>query len=155
MELPKLAEGSEHLVLFDEARANVLKVTRPLTFGESYFLKGGKVHQQNCSPVEYLLRLRLWQKLFGVAPRDLGITDGNQIVSIQPFVTGVPPSQDEVDNFLLASGLVPVKRNCWLWKRKYPQFEIWVGDARDENFLRTGTGIVPIDLRVWFANRAD
>jgi hypothetical protein len=110
---------------------------------------------ENCSPVEDLVRLRLWQKLFRVAPRDLGITDGNQIVSIQPFVTGVPPSQEDVDDFLVTSGLVPVKRNCWLWKREYPQFEIWAGDARDENFLRTGTGIVPIDLRVWFANRGD
>ncbi len=42
-----------------------------------------------------------------------------------------------------------MKRNCWLWKGTFDDLEIWVGDARDDNFVETPKGIVPIDVRVW------
>jgi hypothetical protein len=127
--LPKLAEGSEHFVFLDAGNARVFKITRPLIFGESYYLVNGIVHQRNCSPLDYLLRLRLWKKLFQSAPRDLGITDAGQIVPTHEFISGTPPTQERVDAFLLLSGLAKVKRNCWLWKKAYPEFEIWLGDA--------------------------
>jgi hypothetical protein len=34
----------------------------------------------------------------------------------------------------------------------YPGFEIWVGDARKDNFVDTETEVVPIDIRVWFVD---
>jgi len=106
-----------------------------------------------------LIRLRLWKKLFASAPRDLGITEKGQIVSVQKFITAKNPdkpipAQAAVDSFLIEAGLSPVKQQFWLWKRTYPAFEIWLGDARDDNFVETVAGIVPIDIRLWFAGYA-
>ena len=152
--LPKLAEESEHLVFLDSEKALVYKVTRPGIFGESYYLVDGVVHQRNCSPLDYLLRLRFWKKVFGSSPKDFGITNLGQIVSVHEFISGTAPTQEEVDGFLDRSGFKPVRRNCWLWKSTFDEFEIWVGDARRDNFVKTTTEIVPIDLRIWFEDRS-
>jgi hypothetical protein len=149
--LPRLAEGSEHVVFLDAEHATVFKITRRGIFGESYYLVNDIVHQRNCSPIDYLLRLRYWKKLFHSAPRDLGITDAGQIVSTHEFITGNLPTQESVDEFLISSGLTAVKKSCWLWKRSYNDFEIWLGDARADNFVQNEVSIVPIDIRVWFA----
>jgi len=119
-------------------------------FGESYFLDAaGKVNQKNCSPLDYLIRLRRWKKLFLSAPRDLGITNCGQIISSQKFITGKKPAQAAVDSFLSEAGLSAVRQQFWLWKKTYHDFEIWPGDARDDNFVETEAGIVPIDIRLW------
>lgn len=150
-ELAKLSEGSEHLVYFNEGGETVLKLTKPGIFGESYFLADGRVNQRCCTPGDYLLRMQFLRTHFGFAPEDIGVTDLGQIVTLQKFVKGDPPTQEEVDAFLQESGLEPVKQNCFIWKRAVPDegVEYWVGDARDENFVKTASGIVPIDLRMW------
>jgi hypothetical protein len=150
--LPALAEGSEHKVFLSADDARVYKATRPGIYGESYYLKNNLVHQQNCSPLEYLIRLRLWKKVFRSAPMDLGMTECGRIISVQKYISGDLPSQEAVNEFLFASGFSDVKRQCFLWKKTYDAFEIWLGDARDENFVETPRGIVPIDVRMWFAN---
>ncbi|MDQ6630132.1 MAG: hypothetical protein M3Y82_00030, partial [Verrucomicrobiota bacterium] len=148
----ELPGGSEHLVFVDAETQTVYKVTRPTLYGDSYFLDAtGKINQQNCSPLEYLIRLRLWKKLFQSAPRDLGISHKGQIISSHQFITGTKPAQESVDKFLSDAGLSAVRQNYWLWKKTYPDFEIWVGDAREDNFVETEAGIVPIDIRLWFA----
>jgi hypothetical protein len=148
-----LAEGSEHLVFLNAESATVFKATRPGIFGESYYLDAsGKINQKNCSPLEYLIRLRLWKKLFQSAPRDLGMTNKGQIVSSHEFIAGQKPTQQAVDSFLIEAGLSPVRQEYWLWKKKFPEFEIWLGDARDDNFVETEAGIVPIDIRLWFSS---
>lgn len=140
------------MVFFDEKNATVFKATRPTLFGESYYLDAmGRINQKNCSPLEYLNRLRIWKKLFQSAPRDLGITDQGQIVSPQKFIAGTKPAQEAVDSFLIRAGLSAVRQEFWLWKRMYPDVEVWLGDARDENFVETEAGIVPIDIRLWFS----
>jgi hypothetical protein len=147
-----LAEGSEHLVYLDANSATVFKATRPNIFGESYYLdSAGKINQKNCSPLEYLIRLRLWKKLFQSAPRDLGMTDRGQIISCHNFITGRKPTQYAVDTFLAEAGLTAVRQPYWLWKRNYPELEVWMGDARDDNFVETKSGIVPIDIRLWLS----
>jgi len=149
--LPKIAEGAEHAVFLSAEDARVFKVTLPNTFGESYYLVNGKINQRNCSPLDYLERLRSWEEVFSSSPKPLGITPTGQIVSVQKFIDGSTPTQQAVDSFLLESGLTPVRQECFLWKRKYPGYEVWVGDARDENFVQTKREIVPIDVRMWFA----
>ena len=147
--LPKVAEGSEHIVFLDATNAKVFKATKRGLYGESYYLVDNIVNQRNCSPLEYLLRLRFWKKIFLSAPKDLGITEAGQIISTHEFISGNPPTQEAVDFFLAESGLTAVRQNCWLWKKSYPEFDIWVGDARLDNFVQTPAGIVPIDIRVW------
>jgi hypothetical protein len=147
----KLAEGSEHLVYFDPERTLVWKLTRPGVFGDSYYLVNDLVHQKNDSPREYLTRLRLWKSVFQSAPVACGLTPAGQIVSTHQFIAGTLPSQDQVDKFLLEAGLTARKQRLWLWKRSYPKLDIWVGDARADNFVESANGIVPIDLRLWIS----
>jgi hypothetical protein len=125
----------------------------PGIFGDTYRLENGTTYQERSDPLLYLVRLRIWEKLFRPGPECLGITETGQIVSRQKFIEGTCPTQEEVDNFLLSAKLVPVKKSSWLWKRDYPELElsVWVGDVRADNFVRRGNEIIPIDLRIWMA----
>lgn len=150
--LPRLAEGSEHIVYFDESATDVYKTTRQNTFGEAYLLVEGIMHQKNCSPLDYLVRLRLWDCLFGSAPLPLGLSPDGLIVSSHKFITGTLPDQQEVNDFLRGFGMIAVREEYWPWKRSYDDFEVWLGDARCDNFVKTESAIVPIDVRVWFGD---
>jgi hypothetical protein len=149
--LPKLDEGSEHIVYLVTEKKAVLKVTKPGVYGDLYYLEDGRVYERRNTPAEYLLRLAMIKMHFGFAPVPIGVTPTGQIVSMQDFVQGEPPTQTEVDDFLSGAGLVPVKQNCWIWKFPLPidDVEFWIGDARADNFVKTDSGIVPIDIRMW------
>lgn len=145
-----IAAGSEHLVFVEEPSAAVWKLTRTNVFGELYYLEDGRVSQRNCSPVEYLARLEQWEVVFGDAPKALGIAKSGQIVSRHKFIRGRMPTQAQIDSFLERSGFVPVKQSCWLWRSADPEINVWLGDARTDNFVETPEGeIVPIDVRLW------
>lgn len=137
--------------MFDESTSEVVKITRPGIYGDYYELTDGRIHQFDNIPAEYLLRMQWWDELFSTAPNPLGLMETGQIVSRQPFIEGDPPQQEAVDRFLSEAGLVDVKKHCWLWKKVVAEagIEIWVGDARADNFVSTNDGIVPIDIRVW------
>lgn len=149
--LTRLDEGSEHSVFLVAGGSHVIKTTKVGIYGDSYYLIGGRVYQRCCTPGDYLIRLLMLEHTFGFAPGPVGVTDRGQIVTVQRFVEGDPPTQQEVDEFLLEEGLEPVKQSCWLWKQKDPanEVEYWIGDARADNFVKTAHGMVPIDLRMW------
>jgi hypothetical protein len=149
LELPRLAEGSEHRVYHRAQDDVVYKHTLSGTFGDNYYLINNRVHQRKCLPLDYLIRLDLWRKVFGWAPMDLGLTRAGQIVTIQGYIVGDIPAQEEVDEYLRAGGFQDVKRQCFIWKKAEGEDEIWVGDTRDENFVKTEHGIIPIDVRLW------
>lgn len=151
MSLPEIARGSEHLVLFDDQTSEVVKITLPGTYGDYYEIIDGRIHQFDSTPAEYLLRMRWWEKLFSTAPAPFGMTESGQIISRQKFISGDPPQQEEVDQFLVDAGAVAVRQKCWLWKKVDvdPESEIWIGDARSDNFVLAEEGIIPIDIRVW------
>lgn len=131
----------------------VFKATKPGLFGENYFMREGRIAQRNCSPFDYLMRLRLWQHLFESAPGPLGMTNQGQIISSHEFITGIPPAQSELDAYLIAEGFTAVRKQYWLWEKSYPEdaFAIGLGDARPDNFVKSPAGIVPIDIRVWIS----
>lgn len=152
LRLPMLAEGSEHRVLFDEQRSEVVKITLPGTYGDYYEIIEGRIHQFDSTPEEYLLRMRWWEKLFSTAPVPMGMTEQGQIISRQKFILGDPdPEQQKVDQFLAEAGAVAVRQSCWLWKMVGvdSNFEVWIGDARSDNFVLGSGGIIPIDIRIW------
>ena len=151
MNLPELARGSEHLVLFDDQTSEVVKITLPGTYGDFYEIIDGRINQFDSTPAEYLLRMRWWEKLFSAAPDPFGMTDSGQIISRQKFIRGDPPQQEQVDQFLVEAGAVAVRQRCWLWKKADvdPESEIWIGDARSDNFVLAEEGIIPIDIRIW------
>ena len=66
--LPQLAEGSEHRVFVHADDKLVYKHTLVGTFGDTYHLVNGRVHQRRCLPSDYLARLELWDEVFGYAP---------------------------------------------------------------------------------------
>ena len=150
--LPRLDEGSEHEVLFDTGTREVVKITRLGIYGDYYEIIDGRVTQFDSTPAEYLLRMRLWKKLFSSAPNPVGMTAGGQIVSRQQFIVGNSnPPQESVDQFLLEAGAVAVRQACWLWKQvdADSDIEVWIGDARSDNFVLAKEGMIPIDIRVW------
>jgi hypothetical protein len=152
MRLPKIAEGSEHLVLFDGVTSEVVKITLPGTYGDYYEIVENRISQFDSTPAEYLLRMRWWEKLFSTAPAPMGMTESGQIISRQKFIQGDPlPPQATVDQFLLDAGAVAVRQSCWLWKKveMHSRVEIWIGDARSDNFVSAAGEIIPIDIRIW------
>lgn len=155
--LSKLDEGSEHIVYLGADGEHVLKLTKAGVYGDYYFLQEGRVHQRCCTPGDYLLRLEMVEMTFGFAAQPIGVTPFGQIVTLQRFVSGDIPSQSEVDAFLRSAGIEPVKQSCWLWRKLDPdgQMDFWIGDARADNFVKTATGIVPIDIRMWGVSRPD
>ena len=62
---------------------------------------------------QYLVRFYVWEELFGGAPRPIGIARTGQIVSVQKFVKGEIPTQEQVDEYLEISGLTAAKKSCW------------------------------------------
>ena len=110
----KLSHGSEHNVYLEQQfRECVVKSTLPGLYGDKYYLKDGTVFQQACTPYEYLVRLRLWKKIFGFAPSDVGISESGQIISVQGIVPGEMPSQEEVNEQIVYAALTPSK-DLWL-----------------------------------------
>ncbi len=83
LSLPRLDEGSEHLVLFDAETSEVVKITRQGTYGDYFGIIDDRVHQFDSTPAEYLLRMRWWEMLFSAAPQPIRITKAGQIVSRQ------------------------------------------------------------------------
>ena len=147
-----LAQGSEHLVLFDEETSEVVKITLPGTYGDYYEIIDNRIYQFDSTPKEYLQRLRWWEKFFSTAPAPVGVTESGQIISRQKFILGDPdPPQERVDQFLLEAGAVAVRQSCWLWKKveTASRWEIWIGDARSDNFVLAEGKIIPIDIRIW------
>jgi hypothetical protein len=151
-ELVRFDQGREHTVFFAENRSVVIKVTNSDTYGDFYYMDAtGRVCERRSTPAEYLRRLELVRFHFGFTTEVLGVSAGGCIVSRQAYVTGDPPGQEEVDSFLVEKGLEAVKKNCWLWKMHDSRLgvNIWLGDARGENFVKTAEGFVPIDIRMW------
>jgi hypothetical protein len=147
-----MAEGSEHTVyketIEDGVLAEVLKVTHIGMYGDYYAVLGGRISQFACTPGQYLKRMELLD-VFGLPTMPVGVTEFGQIISRQKFIAGDLPSQSEVNSFMSDAGMIPVKIECFLWKTTVDDIEIWVGDVRDENFVKTEAGIVPIDIRMW------
>jgi hypothetical protein len=152
LSLPRLDEGSEHLVLFDEQTSEVVKITRPCTYGDYYEIIDGRINQFDSTPAEYLLRMRWWEKLFSSAPDPIGMTEDGRILCRQKFIVGdANPPQETVDQFLIDAGVTAVNQSCWIWKKVGEEtgLEVWIGDARSDNFVLSDMGIIPIDIRVW------
>jgi len=150
----RLDEGSEHIVYKDTdgAVTEVVKVTHPGMYGEFYAVSKGRISQFACTPGQYLERMELLD-MFGLPTTPVGITESGQIISRQKFILGDPPSQSEVNAFMSEAGMVPVNIHCFLWKmHQEDNVEVWVGDVRDENFVKTAAGIIPIDIRMWVKN---
>ena len=153
--VPELTRGSEHVVYLEEESGIVMKVTLPGCFGDWNYFEGNRICQAQSTPQLYLNRLLIWRSIFGNAPIAIGMTHDGRIVTTQKFIKGLPPTQAQANDYLAASGMIPWRKECFLWKSHKIQkfYRVGIGDTRDENFVMSDLGIVPIDLRFWWLPR--
>ena len=156
--LPKQASTTaEHQVFYRAADKRALKVTYPGTFGATPDPKGA---QRGATPLFYLYRLALMNRVFNSGLRLEGVTFGKSLViglsGDQPsMVTSQPwirpanaerphPTSREITQFMASLDFVQVTKSYYGWQRTADAVTIL--DARPDNFIRSAEGVVPIDL---------
>ena len=152
---PDHAGGREHDLLFDEAHGRWLKFTRPFSAGFTVGWGGQRFVRRPATPLEYLRRWRLANRLFGgdaglVGLSCLGRTQ--RIVVSQRHVPGDPPTWEEIDRAMqrdhgltrLPPELAPADDQD---RRAYGQGRLAVFDVCPGNCARTPDGnVVPFDV---------
>jgi hypothetical protein len=148
---------AEHQVFYRESDKRAVKLTHPGTFGVTPDPKGA---QRAATPLFYLHRLMLMNRVFGAGLRLEGITlaksliigvtgDQPSIAISQPWIRPADPQRPhptnpEIAQFMESLGLVQVTRSYYGWHRKADAITIL--DARPDNFILSPQGVVPIDL---------
>lgn len=148
---------AEHEVFYRASDNRAVKLTYPGTFGVTPDPKG---LQQAATPLFYLLRLELMNRVFGSDFKLEGIAFGKSLllwaqgeqprmVVSQPWVraanpTFPHPSTTELSQFMESLGFVPLTDSYYGWHRK--EDNITILDARPDNFINSYQGVVPIDL---------
>jgi len=148
--LRRVSSGAEHVVFFDEAGHQAVKLTHPGEFGHSPYGPGIKA-----VPTEYFERLHYQNNIFGDDIRIHGVlNDGEghiQVVTSQPWISANAdrpnPTTEEIEAFLKEHSF-----ECALLNPDAPLFYsralgLIVADAHDQNVLRDIEGnLVPIDV---------
>lgn len=154
---PHNSSTAEHKVYYRQTDNRAVKLTHPGTFGATPDPKGS---QRAATPLFYLHRLRLMNRVFGAGLRLEGIVlakslilgvqgDQPSIAISQPWIRPADPSRPHPTNvqiaqFMESVGFVQVSRSYYGWHRKADG--ITVLDARPDNFILSAEGVVPIDL---------
>lgn len=102
---PFFAEGGEHRVYFQKSGARYLKATRTDRHRGYGIALGSFVH--GATPSEYLDRLALQNQLFNDDIRlEWIVSNGSRpiIITSQPAIKGVPPTQAALDELMLGKG---------------------------------------------------
>ncbi|HUA67444.1 MAG TPA: hypothetical protein VMA13_02755 [Candidatus Saccharimonadales bacterium] len=156
--LKKHADSTaEHEVYYRAADNRAVKLTHPGTFGVTPDKKG---NQQAATPLFYLIRLELMNRVFGSDFRLEGIALGKSLVIgasgeyprmvvSQPWIQAADicfpvPSSLEITNFMDSLGFVPLPGSYYGWIRKADNVQVL--DARPDNFIKSNRGVTPIDL---------
>ena len=152
---PEREGGREHDILFDAANARWLKFTKPFSAGFTVERVGGKFVRRPATPLQYLRRWRLANRLFGGDARLIGLSclgRTQRIVISQPHLPGDLPTWGEIDHAMqrdhglrcLPSALAPADD---LERRAYARGRLAVFDVCPSNCVRTSTGkTVPFDV---------
>ncbi|MEW6159368.1 MAG: hypothetical protein AB1813_18230 [Verrucomicrobiota bacterium] len=144
------SSGAEHEVFFPEKGSRVFKRTHPGTFGSIRTAIGVR---RTATPYFYLLRIELTNQVFGSDLKLEGVTKGAKpsIIISQPWAHPADPrsplpSSVEVESFMISLYFEPVADTPFEWFRKVDQ--VRVSDARTDNFIKSKSDVVPIDLIV-------
>ncbi len=96
--------GREHDLLFDATNGRWLKFTKPFAAGFTMELTADpRFVRRPATPLQYLRRWRLANRLFGVDVRLIGLSclgRTQRIVISQPHFAGKPPTWEEIDRAL-------------------------------------------------------
>ena len=148
---------AEHEVFYRPSDNRAVKRTYAGTFGVTNDPKG---KQHAATPIFYLRRLRLMNRIFNSDLRLEGITFGRSLiigekddlpcmVISQPWHRGVDendphPSSQEIKTFMESLGFSEMKGAYFGWFKADEKISII--DARPDNFIKNENGIIPIDL---------
>jgi len=173
--LPKFRTHGEHHVFYDEESDRFMKITHgwdrqkagfALTV-EARFSRFGKVTQnpiyapsiREATPLEYLARLRLFNRTFLDSVEVEGVIDepgSEAIVISQRYITGSAAPPVVVREFMSHRGFAEVpgviagRRDSISYFRSADRVAVF--DTHPENFLSSGPETVPIDALIIHAN---
>lgn len=148
---------AEHEVYYRAEDNRVIKVTYPGTFGCTPDTKG---QQQAATPLFYLTRLELMNRVFDSELKLEGIAFGKSLligvqgeqprmVVSQSWIRAANPrfphpSLTELSTFMESLDFIPLSGAYFGWGRKSDRIKIL--DARPDNFINSTEGVIPIDL---------
>ena len=150
---------SEHEVFWRASDNRAVKRTYPGTYG---YANGPKGKQRQATPLFYLHRLKLMNKEFGGDLRLEGVTFGKprtsgdesekpSIIISQGWIDAVDgkdphPTEQEIEDFMVALGFSRLDDSCYRWRRETDGVVVF--DTKPDNFIRSASGVVPIDLLI-------
>ena len=152
---PDQEGGREHDLLFDAPGGRWLKFTKPFAAGFTVDQVAGRFVRRPATPLEYLQRWRLSNRLFGGDARLVGLSclgRTQRIVVSQRHFPGEPPTWDEIDRALaqdhglrrLPPELTPADTRE---RRAYQRGRLAVFDVCPANCAWTAEGeILPFDV---------
>jgi hypothetical protein len=158
------ATTSEHEVRYRQADHRAVKRTWPGMFGFVPKASGGRWMQGAARASEYLLRLHLQNELFGDEIRLEGATwdsgpsmiigrvvAGLSLVISQPWLDASDPSRphpsaEEIREYMMERDFEPLSGSFFGWHAS--DLGIVILDAKNDNFVATDHGILPIDLQI-------
>jgi serine/threonin/tyrosin kinase-like protein len=150
---------AEHEVFYRASDNRAVKRTHAGTFGVTNEPKG---KQHHATPLFYLRRLELMNRIFGSDLRLEGVTFGKSLligargekpslIISQPWIDAADennphPVETEIAKFMESLGFVPLAGAFFGWRNE--EKGITILDARPDNFINSAEGVVPIDLVV-------
>ena len=150
---------AEHEVFYRESDNRAIKRTHAGTFGVAH---GPKGKQHHATPLFYIHRLLLTNRIFDSGLRLEGVAFGKSLiigsqgekpcmVISQPWIEAADennpfPTEADVAKFMGLLGFIPIKNSFFAWHNT--EKGITVYDARPDNFINSFQGVVPIDLVV-------
>ena len=159
---PVSISTSEHTVYYDAAQNRAVKVTFPGEFGWVPAFDNGRWNLGIAMPLDYLRRWQLFNLVFGDDVRLEGATVsaepsmviGGKIEPVSAVISqrwheaanpnSPAPTSAEVSAFLRGLGFEPLPGSFGGWLRAND--DIVLLDAFPDNFVKTKSGIMPIDL---------
>jgi hypothetical protein len=154
---PHQSTTAEHEVFYRAADNRAVKRTYPGTFGVTNEPKG---KQRHATPLFYLHRLKLMNRVFSSDLRLEGVAFGKSLivgaqgqrpclVISQPWIEAADennphPSALEITKFMESLGFTPLTDAFYGWQNE--ENGISVLDARPDNFINSPAGVIPIDL---------
>ena len=160
---PARAGGREHDVRHVPATGRWLKFTKPSLAGYAVELLDGQIQMFPATPLKYLQRWRLTNRIFADDVELIGLVEvGSQprMVISQRDLVGEAPTWEELHFAMTQTyGLHLLTTNTAVGgyeARAYAGNRVAVFDVRPQNFVRTVEGdIVPFDVIPQAVNRAD
>jgi Serine/Threonine/Tyrosine Kinase found in polyvalent proteins len=148
---------AEHEVFYRVSDNRAVKRTHAGTFGVTNEPKG---KQRHATPLFYLRRLELMNRVFGSDLQLEGVTFGKSfiigargekpcLVISQPWIDAADennphPTETEIEKFMESLGFSPLTGAFFGWRNE--EKGITVLDARPDNFINSPAGVIPIDL---------